>query len=129
MSGAKGSRKFPHSGIDEEIRHQLATLARRSRARTTKFSRRRSTEWRPFEVRNPNGLIAPYFTDGDAWDLIASRLEHGHHVEVIELRQPPSATGYVMMINLGADEPSVYVKLELGSGQIFGRSFHYSEHP
>ena len=34
-----------------------------------------------------------------------------------------------MMINLGADEPSVYVKLELGSGQIFGRSFHYSKHP
>ena len=129
MSGAKGNRKSLHSGINKEIRHQLATLARRSEARTTKFTRSRPTEWRPSKVRNPNGLIAPTFTDGDAWDLIASRLEHGHHVEVVELRQPPRATGYVMMINLGADEPSVYVKLELGSGKIFGRSFHYSDHP
>ena len=126
MSEAESSRKPPLSGIDKDTRHQLATLARRSRARITEFRRDRPTEWRPQEVRNPNGLLAPYFTDADAWELIASRLECGHQVEVVELRKPPGRTGYVMMIDLGTDE--VYVKLQLGAGQIIGRSFHYSEH-
>ena len=31
-----------------------------------------------------------------------------------------------MMINLGTDE--IYVKLQLGAGQIIGRSFHYSKY-
>ena len=106
MSSPEGPES-EHSGISEYIRQQLIVLARRSRARITEFRRDRPTEWRPHEVRNLDGLIAPYFTDGDAWELIASRLERGHHVEVVELRQPPGATGYVMMINLGADEPSV----------------------
>ena len=69
MGGAEGSRKSAQSGIDEEIRHQLVMLARRSRARITEFRRDRPTEWRPQEVRNPDGLLAPYFTDADAWEL------------------------------------------------------------
>lgn len=103
MSAAKSSRQPPQSGIDEDTRHQLATLARRSRARITEFRRDRPTEWRPQEVRNPNGLLAPYFTDPDAWELIASRLERGHQVEVVELRKPPGRIGYVMMIDIGAE--------------------------
>lgn len=126
MSEAGSSRKAPPSGIDEDLRHQLATLARRSRARITEFRRDRPTEWRPQEVRNPDGLLAPYFTDADAWELIASRLERGHQVEVVELRKPPGRTGYVMMIDLGTDQ--IYVKLQLGAGQIIGRSFHYSKY-
>lgn len=39
----------------------------------------------------------------------------------------PGGTGYVMEIELEAGKPMLYVKLELGSGRIFGRSFHYSE--
>ena len=33
-----------------------------------------------------------------------------------------------MLIDLGSHVPKLYVKLQLGSGKIFGRSFHYSEH-
>ena len=32
-----------------------------------------------------------------------------------------------MKIDLGRNVPKLYVKLQLGSGKIFGRSFHYSE--
>ena len=31
-----------------------------------------------------------------------------------------------MEIDLDANEPKIYVKIQLGSGKIIGRSFHYS---
>ena len=80
-----------------------------------------------WQVRNPFGALDDYFTDVAAWDLIASKLEEGHEVEAVQLREPPGRTGYVMKIELEAGKPMLYVKLELGSGRIFGRSFHYSE--
>ncbi|MDE0226857.1 MAG: hypothetical protein OXP28_17240 [Gammaproteobacteria bacterium] len=79
-------------------------------------------------MRNPNGLLATHFTDADAWEMIATRLEAGHHVEVVELRKPPGRNGYVLMIEVGPDEPAIYVKLQLGTGVVIGRSFHYSKH-
>lgn len=114
--------------MDESIRHQLLVLARRPTARITDFSQSRPTDWRPGQVRNPKGSLDGYFTDAAAWDLIASKLEEGHEVEEIEMRQPPGKTGYVMKIELESGTPSLYVKLELGSGKVFGRSFHYAEH-
>ena len=84
------------------------------------------TQWQPQQVRDPEGGISPYFTDGGAWELIADKLEAGHDVEVVELRKPPGAKGYVMHIRLGPNEPLLYVKLQLGSGKVIGRSFHYS---
>ena len=33
-----------------------------------------------------------------------------------------------MKIPLGGKRPNLYVKVELGSGRIWGRSFHYSRH-
>lgn len=112
--------------IEDSIRHQLIVLARRKGARITAFSRYRPTEWRPGEVRNPAGMIATHFTDTSAWEFIASRLETGENVDVVELRQPPGKRGYVMKIDLGANTPALYVKLELEAGKIIGRSFHYS---
>lgn len=50
------------------------------------------------------------------------------YVEEVALRKPAGKTGYVMNIQLEAGSPPLYVKLELGSGTIFGRSFHYSKH-
>ena len=32
-----------------------------------------------------------------------------------------------MKIDLAPGQPQLYVKLQLGSGKIIGRSFHYSE--
>lgn len=103
-------------------------LARRSGARESAYSRSRPTDWRPDDVRNPTGLLDGNFTDLTAWEFVASRLEEGEEVEVIDLRQPPGAKGYVMKIDLGAGVPTLYVKLQLGAGKIIGRSFHYSEY-
>ena len=73
---------------------------------------------------NPaSGLV---FTDFSAWDLIASRLEDGHDVEVMTLDVPRGATGYVMKIELDPAVPRLYVKVQLHHGRIFGRSVHYS---
>ena len=69
-----------------------------------------------------------YFTDSTAWELIAERLDAGEQVDVIELTKPRGARGYVMRIDLGSDLPELYIKLQLGPGRIFGRSFHYSQH-
>ena len=85
------------SGTDS-IRHQPALLARRPRARITEFSRSRPTDWRPGQVRNPFGSLDGYFTDAAAWELIASKLEEGHELETVQLREPPGRTGYVMEI-------------------------------
>ncbi len=93
----------------------------------TKFSADRPIDWRPGQVRNPDGLLDTHFTDAAAWELIASRLEDGQPVEVVELRKPAGTTGYVMMIDIEPGQPHLYVKLQLGSGTIIGRSFHYSE--
>ena len=93
----------------------------------TAFSTDRPTDLRPGQVRNPNGILDTHFTDAAAWEFIASRLEDGQPVEIVELRKPAGATGYVMKIHIEPDRPQLYVKLELGSGKIIGRSFHYSD--
>lgn len=116
------------AGIDEAIRRQLIVLARRPGAHIAEFRPGRPIDWRPRQVRNPNGRLDTHFTNATAWKLIADRLERGQEVTIIELDQPKGAKGYVMSIDLGPDVPCLYVKLELGSGEIIGRSFHYSEY-
>lgn len=125
MSGNRGDL---HAGIDKETRRQLVSLARNPRARKSEFSPSQPTRWNPGQVRNPDGVIDMYFTPLTAWELIAIRLEEGEEVEVIELRQPKGAKGYVMLIDLGSELPKLYVKLQMRGGVIFGRSFHYTDH-
>ena len=72
-------------------------------------------------------MLLPYFDDHAAWELIASRLEGGHEVETVALDQPRGRKGYVMKIDLNPGRPRLYVKLQLGSGEVIGRSFHESE--
>lgn len=110
--------------INDSIRRELVSLARQPRRRETRFEKGRPTRWNPQQVRNPEGGLP--FTDPGAWDLIASKIESGHQVEIVELQKPKGATGYVMLIELEPEMPLLYVKLELKSDRIFGRSFHYS---
>ena len=113
--------------IDDSIRRQLTILSRRAHARDTAFSPRRPTEWRPWEVVNPNGDFETHFTEPGAWELIAASLEQGHDVEVVHLRKPPGQKAYVMQIKLDDVNPLLYIKLQLGAGKVIGRSFHYSK--
>lgn len=73
-------------------------------------------------------MLDEYFTEAAAWELIAAKLDEGHPVEVVSLRKPAGRRGYVMKISLSGDDRPVYVKLQLQSGKVIGRSFHYSEH-
>ena len=124
----QGSAKpVPNDGIDVSVRYELAVLAERKNARVVEFSFDRPNDWHPERVRNPEGVLDEYFTEVAAWELITTKLREGHEVERIRLDQPPGKIGYVMKIELEQDAPILYVKLELGSGQIFGRSFHYSK--
>lgn len=113
--------------LSESTRHQLVILARRSNSRVTEFHPDRPTKWCPGQVRNPDGVLDSYFTDISAWEFVAAMLENGHPVEVMRLDKPPGAKGYVMKIDIEPDKPKLYIKLQLGSGKIIGRSFHYSE--
>lgn len=112
--------------LSAAIRYELVTLARRKRARVTEFRRDRPTDWRPSQVQTPDGNFDNYFTEASAWEYIASKLENGHPVEIIELRKPPGAKGYVMQIEIEPSKPRLYIKLQLTAGKIIGRSFHYS---
>ena len=81
-----------------EIRQQLALLAKRPGARFSLFDPERPTDWRPNQVRNPLGALKMHFTDVEAWELIADKLEEGYPVEEITLEKPLDKTGYVMKI-------------------------------
>ncbi|MCY4357664.1 MAG: hypothetical protein OXD01_09125 [Gammaproteobacteria bacterium] len=54
------------------------------------------------------------------------KLDDGHPIQKVELHKPKGAIGYVMKISLEPGQAKLYVKLQLGSGKIIGRSFHYS---
>ena len=126
MKGARPPGK-PVGGIAAGTKRQLLVLARRKGARTTSFRPGHPTNWRPHGVRNPNGAFEERFTDFTAWEFIASRLKAGEAVKEVVLQKPKGKKGYVMKINLEPNKPHLYVKLQLGSGKIIGRSFHYSE--
>lgn len=127
----KAARRNPKQAnfvsINAETRRQLVVLARRKRARAVEFTPSRPSEWRPGEVARPEGAFDRHFTTPSAWEFIASKLEEGHDVEVVTLRQPPGAKGYVMHFEAEAGHPPVYVKIELEAGKVYGRSFHYSD--
>ena len=59
---------------------------------------------------------------------VAQLIEQGHPIEEMELDEPKGKTGYVMNAEISKAAPVLYVKLELGSGTVIGRSFHYSYH-
>ena len=106
-------------GCEESIRRELALLARRKRARVM------WSKWRPQEVMNPE--TNQQFTDEAAWQFVADCLEAGDEVEPVPLRIPSGKTGYVLKRVL-SNGVQLYVKLQLGSGVINGRSFHESVH-
>ena len=124
---ASGTTRKRGFGIDAATRAQLVSRARHARTRDARFTIQRPTDWCPTEVRNPDGGRDGYFTHSTAWEFIASRLEAGEDVEIIELEKPKGSKGYVMKISLGPGSPELYVKLQMGPTKVYGRSFHYSK--
>ena len=107
-----------------QIRKQLVALIKQ-RKRVTDWSKERPNDWRPTQVTHPSSGLP--FTPNGAWQFIEEKLEEGHLLEEVILDTPPGKKGYVMKINLGANQRKLYIKLQLGSGTVIARSFHYSE--
>ena len=94
----------------------------------TAFSRERPTDWRPGQVRNPErGARYPLYRCPRHGNSSRHGLRTGTRSRQWNCAQPKGATGYVLKIDLEPSRPQLYVKLQLGSGKIIGRSFHYSE--
>jgi len=108
----------PHA----DARNQLATLVRRTKKRIVPRSKERPCDWTPTEVTDP--ATGQWVTQAGAWEIVAEKLEQGEALSAITLDHPPGRVGYVMKFRLAEDQPLIYVKLELGSGYVFGRSFH-----
>lgn len=64
------------------------------------------------------------FSDAGAWELIACLLDGDHIFTAVTLRKPPGETGYETKITLGANLPTLYIKIHFKAGRIWGRSFH-----
>ena len=102
-------------------------LARRASSRKTRrvhFTPRRPCRW------NPTSLCAPDsgepFTPDSAWTFIVANIHSGAAVEVVVLRKPPGKRAFVMLLE-GARGESIYIKLEILSDVVLGRSFHLSD--
>ena len=66
------------------------------------------------------------FTDDEVWHFIADRIEEGHEIEVIEMEDKPGTHGFTMLVDVEGHERPLYIKVQLGSGVVIGRSFHWS---
>jgi hypothetical protein len=107
----------------EIVRHELTILCGRSRSRALGWP----SDWRPNTVRDPRDRDGQVFTEVGAWEYIVELLESGHDIEQVELKNPKGKTGFVLLVDVGNDVPKIYIKLQIGSGTVLGRSFHYSE--
>lgn len=109
----------------DEVRRELARLARRKDLRIVQWTRVRPCEWRPTEVINPGSGLP--FTDVRAWEYIADLLDAGQPLEEVMLDQPPGEVAYVMIVILEPYVPALYIKVQFVRGRVLGRSFHYSD--
>ena len=105
------------------IRRDLARLCRSRKTRTAEFSSSRPTQWQPWKTIHPQ--TKEIFTEDGAWQFVADLLDAGEPLKEVLLEKPPGKKGYVMEISVEGRRP-IYIKLQLGSGQVFGRSFHHS---
>lgn len=107
--------------VPDNIRQELLRLCKESRSRTSVFSREAPTHWVPWKLYDPETGEA--FTVNGAWLFIERALANGCQLQTIELDRPKGKTGYWFH---GTDPfgTRIYVKLQLGSGLIIGRSFH-----
>jgi hypothetical protein len=77
-------------------------------------------------VRDPRVAEYVMFTEATAWEFVADELEAGCAIDVVILNEPLGKQGFVLKLFGGDGAPQIYVKLQMGPGFVFGRSFHYS---
>jgi hypothetical protein len=106
------------------IRSQIALLCRRRHCRS--IARNLPCRWYPTTVINQSTGL-PY-NDGGAFEAIAEAIDRGVPMTTVVLREPPGKTAYEMLIPQIGGRGPIYVKVQLGAGQVLARSFHYSDY-
>jgi hypothetical protein len=110
--------------VSDDIRRQLASLGVSRKTRTTVFTAARPTDWNPTATLHP-ATGEPFTPDG-AWEFVCGLISQGVEIETMVLDKPPGRTGYVIKCD-GHGGETIYIKLQLGSGQVIGRSFHHNK--
>lgn len=68
------------------------------------------------------------YTEAEAFEALACAFEDpAIEVSAVTLRVPPGKIAYVVLIPQSSGRPPIYGKVQLGSGQVLARSFHYSD--
>lgn len=111
--------------VTEAIRHMLATRCTSKRTRNTSFSTSQPTDWKPNSLRDPRNPTQ-YFTEDSAWQFISELIRDGCELEIVALEKPPGKTGYVIKVAGHPPVSQIYIKLQLVSCKVIGRSFHES---
>lgn len=106
------------------VRGELVRLCRHRKTRKVVFTKEAPSDWRPTSVAHPE--FGQYFTDAGAWEYVADLLEKGHAIKEITLSNPVGELAYEMNVDLGPNQANLYIKIQIKSGFVFGRSFHYS---
>lgn len=102
-------------------------MSKRASSRKTRlstFSPRAPTKWHPTSLLHPD--TGDPFTEDNCWSFVASAIASGAPVEVMELKRPAGKRGFVMKLP-GHGTTTIYVKLQLLSDKVLGRSFHESQ--
>lgn len=106
--------------VPETIREELVRLCSSSRTRNSVFSPKAPTHWNASDARDADGQP---LTVNSAWDAVYAGLLSGCILTAVALDKPPGKTGYAFHLTDGAGQ-RIYVKLQIGSGVVLGRSFH-----
>lgn len=107
------------------IRQELIRLCGSRRTRRVPRSKEIPCRWFPYQTVDPN--TGRPFTEAGAWEYVAQNLGAGCEITLVTLRKPKDKKGYVMKLPGAKDRALIYVKLQIGSGVVYGRSFHDSE--
>lgn len=110
----------------DQDRAQLSKRASSRKTRLSTFSSRAPTKWHPTSLVHPE--TGEPFTEDNCWSFVAGAIDGGEPVEVIELKRPVGKRGFVMKL-AGHEATTIYVKLQLLSDKVLGRSFHQSRGP
>lgn len=107
--------------VPENIRQELIRLSSREGTRRSVFTDRAPTDWNPNNARDPRSG-EPYTRVG-AWERVHAELVGGCEIKRVALDKPPGKTGYTFHF-VDAVGRRIYVKLQIMSGFVMGRSFH-----
>lgn len=113
--------------VSEDIRREIVRLSSSGRTRRVDFSPSEPCEWKPTSITDPRS--GKYFSDASAWEFLADCFERALLGDIyrVELDRPPGKLGYTLQVPGVTGKPPIYMKVQIVSGAVKGRSFHYSK--